>query len=403
MIKIVEKSRCCGCNSCVQRCPKQCIEVNEDEEGFLYPQVDQTLCNNCGLCEKICPIINHKPPRAPLHVYVAMNKNESQRLHSSSGGIFILLANFIIGQGGVVFGARFDKKWEVEHCFVENLNEIDSLMRSKYVQSRIGNAYVDAEKFLKEGRPVLFVGTPCQIAGLRRFIHKDYENLLAVDFICHGVPSPAIWRSYLGEMTAERIKTVEKKSNSSILLKTMPVITDINFREKQLSGYSWKKYGFVVQQLPYKGDRNSILLSTLHSENKYMEAFLKGYSLRPSCYVCHFKSGKSDSDITLSDFWGVKHFASEIDDDKGLSTIFVHSKKALAALQKIDLYKRECTFYEGVKSSSYHERTEKPVFRDRFWEKVHKGYTLADSLLYAQNPPLIIRIVSKIQRTFFKK
>lgn len=139
MIRIIDKSKCCGCNACVQRCPKQCISMREDEEGFLYPYVDIPSCVDCGICEKVCPVLNLEEPRKPLQVFAAKNKNEDQRLRSSSGGIFILLAEQTICEGGVVFGARFDKNWEVEHCYAETLEELEPLMRSKYVQSRIGN------------------------------------------------------------------------------------------------------------------------------------------------------------------------------------------------------------------------------------------------------------------------
>lgn len=222
MIHIIDKSKCCGCNACVQRCPKQCIAMQVDEEGFLYPVVDQSVCIDCGLCEKVCPVINLNEPRQPLQVLAAKNRNEEQRLRSSSGGIFILLAEHIIKQGGVVFGARFDKNWEVEHAYAETLEELEPLMRSKYVQSRIGNTYKEAEQFLKQGRQVLFVGTPCLIAGLKKFLRKEYENLLAVDFICHGVPSPGVWRRYLEEIKSERSEDAGKNTVLSSSLKSMP-------------------------------------------------------------------------------------------------------------------------------------------------------------------------------------
>lgn len=209
MIHITDKSKCCGCNACVQRCPKQCIAMREDEEGFLYPKVDVAVCIDCGLCEKVCPVINQNVPKEPLQVFAAKNKNEDQRLRSSSGGVFILLAENIIKQGGVVFGARFDKNWEVEHGYAETLEELEPLMRSKYVQSRIGNTYKEAEMFLKQGRKVLFVGTSCQIAGLHKFLRKEYENLLTVDFICHGVPSPGVWRKS-SEERSRKARSLEK-------------------------------------------------------------------------------------------------------------------------------------------------------------------------------------------------
>ena len=199
MIKIQNKQDCCGCSACVQRCPKHCISMKEDEEGFLYPVVVETLCIDCGLCEKVCPIIN-RPEKLPvMKVLAVKNRNEEERMASSSGGVFIALAKKVIEQNGVVFGAVFDVNWEVKHTYSETLDGVKPMMGSKYVQSRIGESFSQAEGFLKEGRKVLFTGSPCQITALHNYLHKGYPNLLAVDFLCHGVPSPGVWRKYLEE------------------------------------------------------------------------------------------------------------------------------------------------------------------------------------------------------------
>lgn len=220
MLQITDKSKCCGCNACVQRCPKQCIVMYKDREGFLYPVIDTAVCIDCGLCEKVCPVLNQNNARKPLQVFAAKNKNEIQRLYSSSGGIFILLAEQTIQNGGVVFGARFDQNWEVEHCYAETIEELQPLMRSKYVQSRIANTYKEVEAFLRHGRRVLFVGTSCQIAGLHKFLRKDYDNLLTVDFICHGVPSPGVWYKYLEEIIRDKSSRSEVTGKNSVLLST---------------------------------------------------------------------------------------------------------------------------------------------------------------------------------------
>ncbi len=197
MIEIKEKYNCCGCSACVQICPKQCISLSADNEGFLYPQVDTAVCINCGLCEKVCPVINQNEPRMPLEVYAAKNTDEEIRLKSSSGGIFTLLAEHIISEGGVVFGARFNENWEVVHDYTETVEGLESFRGSKYVQSIIGENFKKAKFFLDEGRNVLFSGTPCQVAGLKKFLRKEYENLLTVEVVCHGVPSPMVWHDYL--------------------------------------------------------------------------------------------------------------------------------------------------------------------------------------------------------------
>lgn len=173
MIHITDKRDCCGCNSCVQRCPKSCIRMREDDEGFLYPKVDESVCIDCGLCEKVCPVIHQARENRPIVVCAAKNKSEEIRYQSSSGGVFTALANEIIREGGVVFGAGFDENWEVKHDCTETVEGLSAFRGSKYVQSRIGDSFKKAEQFLKIGRTVLFSGTPCQIAGLKRFCGKN--------------------------------------------------------------------------------------------------------------------------------------------------------------------------------------------------------------------------------------
>ena len=204
MIAIKDKKNCCGCSACVQRCPKHCISLHEDDEGFLYPLVNEATCIDCGLCEKVCPILNPQEKIHPQEVLAVKNTNDEERMNSSSGGVFLPLAREVIKQGGVVFGAVYDEQWEVHHVYAERIEDVYPMMGSKYLQSRIENTYKEAETFLKQGREVLFVGSPCQIAGLRTFLrNKEYPNLLAVDFLCHGVPSPGVWRRYLAETYGE--------------------------------------------------------------------------------------------------------------------------------------------------------------------------------------------------------
>lgn len=411
MLQITDKSKCCGCNACVQRCPKQCIEMHDDKEGFLYPVIDTAVCIDCGLCEKVCPVLNQNNARKPLQVFAAKNKNEIQRLHSSSGGIFILLAEQIIQNGGVVFGARFDKNWEVEHCYAETIEELQPLMRSKYVQSRIANTYKEAESFLKHGRQVLFVGTSCQIAGLHKFLRKDYDNLLTVDFICHGVPSPGVWRKYLEEIISDKSSRSEVAGKNTVLpfsLKSVPVITGINFREKQLGGYRWKKFGFVVhEKSPFKGDQNSVLLSTVFNENDFMRGFLSNLILRPSCYSCPAKDGKSGSDLTIADFWGINNFYPEFDDDKGVGVVFVHTEKGKSIFSSIEVEYMEVQYDEAVRAnSSYYKSVSIPVGRIKFWKNFHNGKTISESLKKAMLPSFSIRMKIKIKsilKNFIKR
>ena len=254
MIQIKDKSACCGCAACVQICPKQCISLKEDKEGFLYPTVNRNLCIECGKCETVCPKLHSFEAHEPLKVFAAQHFDESARAASSSGGIFTLLADAVINEGGVVFGARFDSDWSAIHDFTETHEGLQAFRGSKYLQSRIRNTYQQAEKFLKSGRQVLFTGTPCQIAGLKKYLRTDYDNLLAVDFVCHGVPSPLVWKKYLEETIACQC---EKKS---VLLHSNPLISErgsiahihkrkidtISFRNKDLG---WKKYSFALRTL----------------------------------------------------------------------------------------------------------------------------------------------------------
>ena len=270
MIHITDKSKCCGCNACVQICPKQCIQIQEDGEGFLYPLVDVDMCVDCKLCEKVCPIITPNEPQKPVKVYAAKHKDDEIRLKSSSGGIFTLLAEQIIDEGGVVFGARFDEYWEVMHDYTETKEGLAVFRGSKYVQSRIGNTFQQAENFLKQGRKVMFTGTPCQIAGLRRFLRKEYENLLAVDFVCHGVPSPKVWRMYLDETLARQ--GIGKNTVLSHAMLRQKFIRSVEFRSKSTG---WKKYSFALTltKASADGEENSVLLSSVFSENPFMQVF----------------------------------------------------------------------------------------------------------------------------------
>jgi coenzyme F420-reducing hydrogenase beta subunit len=326
MIKIKDKVDCCGCASCVQTCPQKCISFTEDREGFRYPKVNKKDCIDCGLCEKVCPIIQGKntSSREPLAVFSAKNKDEHIRIQSSSGGVFTLLAEKVIRQGGVVLGARFDERWEVVHDYTETLEGLSAFRGSKYVQSRIEDNYQRAKTFLQEGRHVLFSGTPCQIAGLRRFMKKDYENLLCVDFVCHGVPSPKVWRNYLKNIV--RQGDGKNSVSQSPFSKDDARITSISFREKF---HGWKKYSFAVtlSKATAAGEKNTVSLSHIFYNDCFMQLFLQNVILRPSCYDCQFRRGRSGSDITIGDFWGIDRIKPQTDDDKGVSLVIINTEK----------------------------------------------------------------------------
>lgn len=334
MIKVKDKFRCCGCEACASSCPVRCIELVMDKEGFLYPQVDVTRCIDCSKCERVCPELVEVKESEVATVYAAVNPDEEVRCVSSSGGIFTLLAESVLAKNGVVFGARFGKDCNVIHDYTEAKEGLDAFRGSKYVQSRIGETFKQAEQFLKTGHKVLFSGTPCQVMGLKRYLRREYDNLLTVDFVCHGVPSPLVWKKYMEETIARQC---DKNSVSShpkpLILGRDILIKGISFRNKCLG---WKKYSFalILSKVTAAGEKNTVSLSSIFYDNAYMQAFLANLSLRPSCYHCPAKLGKSGSDITLGDFWGIDRIAPELDDDRGCSLLIINNSEVRNELRK---------------------------------------------------------------------
>lgn len=314
MINIIDKRDCCGCYACICICPQQCIKMQSDEEGFWYPVADVDTCINCSLCELVCPIIVKEDIVAynvESLAYACINTDEQIRRQSSSGGLFTVLAEQIINNNGVVFGAVFDDEFNVVHSWTDCLEELNKFRGSKYVQSRVGDTYQVALNFLKQGRQVLFSGTPCQIAGLRSYLGKNYDGLFLVDIICHGVPSPHIWHRYKKQLE-ERFKAKAQK---------------INFRSKSCG---WKLYS-----VSFFFD-NEIEYCQTHKKDTFMQGFLQNLYLRPSCYACNFKSINRQSDITLGDFWGIEKILPQMDDDQGTSLVMVHSTKGQAMFSSIE-------------------------------------------------------------------
>ena len=378
MITITDKSQCCGCAACAQRCPKQCITMAEDEEGFLYPQVDTSKCVDCHLCEKVCPVINQYEARTPLNVYAAKNSDDEVRNQSSSGGIFTLLAEQTIKDGGVVFGACWDKEWNVKHDYVENISNLQKFLSSKYLQSVIGDSYLKTEQFLKIGRKVMFTGTPCQIAGLKHFLRKEYHNLLAVEVICHSVPSPGVWQQYL----TTRLNTLKWEKSD---------IRNISFRDKKTG---WKTYSFVIE------NKDGNIFTELSSKNAFMRGFLADLYTRPSCHACPAKQLKSGSDLTLGDFWGIESLMPEIDDDKGVSAIIVNSDKGKQVLHNINVELHEVSYNElTTRNPALVKSFPKTPKRTEFFKD--DGFTFEEKVKRLAKKPfsmktLAYRIVRKI-------
>lgn len=310
------KKLCVNCSACASICPKSCIAIKEDEYGFGIPVIETSQCISCNLCEKVCPALNPLPAGENGNIFVTRNNEKTIFDRASSGGLFALFAHYTIDRGGVVFGARFDEEWKVKHGFAETHEGLEAFFGSKYVQSNVGSSFKEVKTFLLQNRLVLFSGTPCQVAGLKKFLKKDYANLLTLDFICHGVPNPKVFRTYL----AERLHEEAKKHKVEHI-----TLNSIHFRDKTLG---WKRFGFGFGYSYKDHDGHTV---NQHSSvpldvDLFMKGFLSDIYLRPSCYNCPTKNFTSQSDITLADAWGIWEETDRFDDDKGASLIFVHSQ-----------------------------------------------------------------------------
>lgn len=344
---------CTGCYACVNACPKSCIRMEENAEGFWYPQIDTEQCIRCGRCEKACPVLSELPnskTEKDIRVYAVKHRDEKIRLNSSSGGAFTALAQTVLEHGGVVFGAAFDENYDVRHIFVESEEELSRLRGSKYVQSRIGNAYRQAESFLKEGRPVYFSGTACQTSGLLSYLGRDYDNLYTQDLICHGVPSPMVWRKYL-----EYHQTLERSG-----------IQKIFFRDKSHGWHNWHL------SIDFK---NGTHYAQSQFQDKMIVSYLRGKSSRLCCYDCKFKQKCRSADFTLADYWGIQDIAPDLDDDKGVSSCYVNSPKAqrlfAAARSRLDVQELDLeTAVAGNLAMIESERL--PANRDEFLKEMRE-------------------------------
>ncbi len=373
---MLDLKRCNGCHACINICPHNCIKMEEDSEGFLYPHIDVSMCVKCGLCEKVCSL-NVIKKEHPVISYACINGDDSIRMCSSSGGVFTLIAEKVINTGGVVFGAAFTEDYRtVRHVYVDRKEDICLLRGSKYVQSEIGCAFQEAKEFLEANRLVLFTGTPCQIGGLKRFLRRDYPNLLTQDIICHGVPSPLVWKKYLTMR--------EQKANSSV--------RRMFFRHKK---YGWKTFSVLFSfsnNTEYVGSKN---------RDPYLRGFIRNLFLRPSCYNCQYKSVEHESDITLADFWGIEDVDASYFDNKGTSLVLIQSKKGKQLLNSIsDLMRiQEVQLSEAIQNNAAicHSATHHPN-RERFFaelrtdntEKVMKKYCTTSALQKMKKIPGVL-------------
>mgnify|MGYP004521974655 CR=1 FL=1 len=303
-IEILDKNECCGCKSCSQKCPQKAINMVENNEGFWYPKIDKSKCIDCGLCVKVCPQLKKVEERKDKYpkTYAMYNKNKQELLESSSGGIFVSIANWVLEQNGVVFGAAYDNDLKVKHIKIENQEQLRLLQGSKYVQSDIMNTYKEAEKELKNNKKVLFSGTPCQIYGLKSFLLQEYDNLITCDIVCHGVPSPKLFEKYIEYLS------VKYKSN----------VRGYNFRSKEKKGWG------LVTKITMDNGKSKFIEPDF---DPYYSNFLDGNTYRECCYNCHYSSYNRVSDVTLADYWGIHKIHPDFYREAGNSLILVNTAK----------------------------------------------------------------------------
>ena len=375
-----EKKDCNGCGVCALKCPKNAIEMVEDEEGFLYPKINKEKCINCGLCKRICSNnINELNTNTKTKTYIAINNNKDELMHSSSGGMFSLLARYVIEKGGVVFGVEYDSNLNAIHGYCEEYKDIKRFQGSKYVRSDLNNSYNKVEKFLKENRYVLFTGTPCQCQGLRKFLQKDYERLLTCDIICHANPSAKIFNMYK--------KNIELKYSSKV--------KDIIFRDKNT--------GWRCQTPTIKLENGKIIQDTA-----YLYAFLNELINRPSCYNCHFCTTKRFSDFTIGDMWGIDILDEELkENDTGISLLSVNTERGLSVFKKI----KELMYYKEIDTEiafSYNHNhniipnKNRQLFFSKVKNEIIDENNIINFLKKYTKKNIVVRIINRIKYIYKK-
>lgn len=330
MILYEKKKDCCGCGACLNACPKDAISMYQDEYGYIYPKIDQGKCVECGLCTQSCRFSNSKTV-VPRIVYAAANQNYNEIMNAASGGVFTAVATEFLKKGGVVFGATLlfmDGHVNPKHIQINSVDELWKLQGSKYVQSEIGLTYREANKYLQAGQSVLFSGTPCQIAGLKSYLKKDYEGLYTVDLICHGVPSGVLFDDYI----QYKNKMLGGKA--------------INFKFRDKS----RGWGMNTSLEYIKANQKKIIYTPARLES-YCSLFLDGVTYRENCYSCPYAKSERIGDITVGDYWGVENAHPELANDpafeesKGISCILVNSEKGQelcnSAKETLCFYKSE--------------------------------------------------------------
>lgn len=348
---MLPKNFCSGCSACFAACGKKAITMEKDNEGFYYPKIDDKICVSCSLCKKICPEKSFNEKKEPI-IYAAYAKNHDIRKSSSSGGIFSLLAKKILDENGIVIGAAMSEDfYYAKHIAVTSEDDLKLLRGSKYIQSYTGNIFETVKNALLNNKKVLFSGTPCQVVGLKSYLPETLqENLLTVDFICHGVPSPFIWEKY--------IKAREKEAAAKAVA--------VSFRKK-ING--WNNYSLFIEF------SNGKIFSESVRENLYLRGFISDLFSRPSCYNCKIKDNAYQSDITLSDFWGAEKIFKDENIQDGVSLIIIHSEKGndVVSLIKDTAYLKQVEKTSALSGNkSYYQSAKRNPMRKKFMKEAQK-------------------------------
>lgn len=369
-----DKTLCCGCRACENICACSAISMKEDDEGFLYPIIYDSKCINCGLCSQVCPVINKPKSNIVSEVYALQYKNEEKLKNSASGGVFIGIAENFIQQGGVVFGCILDENHKAIIIEAKNENMLEKMQDSKYVSSDTMASYKRVKQLLEEGKSIFYSGAPCQIAGLRNYLKKDYDNLFTMDFLCHGMPSSKFF--------TENVKYLEKKYGGKL--------TEYKFRDKTLKGWGLVS-SFYIEKKIYEPGRT----------NAYFTGFINGLLNRYSCYSCAFRGLERISDITVGDFWGYSD--KEIDAKKGVSFVSVNTGKGKCIFDEIILnsyiVNKSTAQKVGEMNSSLicDDNEEVPEIRHRIYKDLEAiGYKNVRKKYLMPKQYLLMRIVNMI-------
>lgn len=368
---ICEKSKCTGCFACYNICPKQAIEMQEDENGFIYPQINKDKCIECNLCKRVCPSLNLVQKNTPLYCYAAFAKEKEIRNRSTSGGIATIFSKYVIENDGIVYGASFIEGCKVAHIRISEIQDLEKLQGSKYVHSYIKDTYRLVKTDLKNGKNVLFVGTPCQVAGLKKYLNKNYDNLILIDIICHGVPS----QKYLQEEVNRLVGTCR--------------IDRVNFRIEN-------DYGLYVIKDNKQINGNDI------SNSPYADAFMSGLSLRENCQSCMYAGDQRISDITIGDFWGLKEDSKFYDGkEKGISVIIITTKKGEYFFNKTsNLIEFEKRNYEEAVDGNTQLRH--PVMNKKKSKKFKREYIKSGFKQAYQKVTILSRLKRNIKKVIKK-